>query len=235
MDNDMEHLEYLNKIVENDVDIILRKESTYKGSWKKRGGEGAFFVTARKWDRLEEIVKLVKYDIFAALDADPFGADGSALAEVRDLRRYLLLIEAEMRARWATNNFVHGEPGERGERGQRGDIGTPEDGGHHARQQENEIEPIKVLERLQDGLKEIPRAHEDWYMTSVSNGAGYHIVNRNKVDKGLWEHLPLMRIELNDKEYREALRPEYQSLYSWNESDTKWQMRKQYQEHWGKS
>lgn len=43
---------------------------------------------------------LVKYakaeDIFLAIRTDPSGKDGSPLAEVRDLRRYLLLVEAEM-------------------------------------------------------------------------------------------------------------------------------------------
>lgn len=38
-------------------------------------------------------------DIFEAIHRKPSGADGTVLAEVRDLRRYLLLIEAEMMAR----------------------------------------------------------------------------------------------------------------------------------------
>jgi len=38
-------------------------------------------------------------NIFALIRSDPTGADGSALAEVRDLRRYLVLVEAEMMAR----------------------------------------------------------------------------------------------------------------------------------------
>ena len=38
-------------------------------------------------------------DIFGMIEADPSGRDGSVLAEVRDLRRYLLLVEAEMVAR----------------------------------------------------------------------------------------------------------------------------------------
>lgn len=38
-------------------------------------------------------------DIFAKIAEDGSGRDGSVLAEIRDLRRYLLLVEAEMVAR----------------------------------------------------------------------------------------------------------------------------------------
>lgn len=38
-------------------------------------------------------------DVFAHIAAAPGGEDGTVLAEVRDLRRYLLLVEAEMMAR----------------------------------------------------------------------------------------------------------------------------------------
>jgi len=38
-------------------------------------------------------------DIFGMIERDPSGDDGCVLAEVRDLRRYLLLVEAEMVAR----------------------------------------------------------------------------------------------------------------------------------------
>jgi hypothetical protein len=38
-------------------------------------------------------------DIFVKIEADPSGEDGTVLAVMRDLRRYLLLIEAEMVAR----------------------------------------------------------------------------------------------------------------------------------------
>lgn len=40
-------------------------------------------------------------NIFAMIRSDPSGTDGSVLAEVRDLRRYLLLVEAEMVSRGA--------------------------------------------------------------------------------------------------------------------------------------
>lgn len=47
------------------------------------------------------VEKLTAEDIFAKIAADPSGADGTVLAEVRDLRRYLMLVEAEMIARGA--------------------------------------------------------------------------------------------------------------------------------------
>lgn len=42
---------------------------------------------------------LVAGDIFTKIEEDPSGNDGTVLAEVRDLRRYLLLVEAEIVSR----------------------------------------------------------------------------------------------------------------------------------------
>jgi len=93
-------------------------------------------------------------DIFAKIAADPTGADGSVLAEVRDLRRYLLLVEAEMiargvvsagrRARRAEAEYDYSSISRRIEKAlaredrrvPRYEPGTPEDGGHHARQED---------------------------------------------------------------------------------------------------
>jgi hypothetical protein len=62
-------------------------------------------MLARKWDRLENMLAEndLGYDIFRAiaLERNMQGSDGTVLAEVRDLRRYLLLVEAEMVARGA--------------------------------------------------------------------------------------------------------------------------------------
>jgi len=118
----MEHMKYLEAIARADVERVTLKESTYMGSWKKRGGAGAFFVTARKWDRLEVLLARANYDIFAALGRESnSGEDGTVLAEIRDLRSYLMLIEAEMMA--AADSHIE-------------KIGSPADGGHHARYQE---------------------------------------------------------------------------------------------------
>lgn len=100
----MDHLNYLETVAASDVVNVRLKEQTYMGSWKRRGGVGAFMMLARKWDRLESILSgSWNYDIFKAIESqtsvDPSGGDGSVLAEVRDKRRYLMLVEAEMMAR----------------------------------------------------------------------------------------------------------------------------------------
>jgi hypothetical protein len=93
----MDHMNFIQQVATDDVVHLYEKEKTYKGSWKKRGGIGAFMMLARKWDRIEEIIKLYEYDIFKACN-DMRGEDGTMIAEVRDLRRYLMLVEAEMLA-----------------------------------------------------------------------------------------------------------------------------------------
>lgn len=98
----MDHLKFIDMVVAEDVEHLREKERTYGGSWKRRGGVGAFMMLARKWDRLENMLRMkdgTQYDIFAAIAARAAGEDGSALAEIRDLRRYLTLVEAEMMSR----------------------------------------------------------------------------------------------------------------------------------------
>jgi len=70
-------------------------------------------------------------------------------------------------------------------------------------------------------------------MVAVGDGKGLNIVNRNKAQKELWEHLPRLARELNNKEHEEAP-SEYKGLYAWDGAGNKWVMRSQYREHWGK-
>jgi hypothetical protein len=49
-------------------------------------------MLARKWDRLEPLAKKYGYDIFKMLEEHPDRID-----DVRDLRRYLALVECEWR------------------------------------------------------------------------------------------------------------------------------------------
>lgn len=77
-----------------DADKLELAEQSYGDSWKQRGGVGAFMMAARKWDRLEKQVTEHNYDIFAAMEADQ--RDEGILDDIRDLRRYLFLIDAEM-------------------------------------------------------------------------------------------------------------------------------------------
>ena len=69
-------------------------ERSYGDSWKQRGGVGAFMMLARKWDRLEKQVNECNFDVFKAINED--GRDEGIIDDIRDLRRYLFLVEAEM-------------------------------------------------------------------------------------------------------------------------------------------
>jgi hypothetical protein len=143
----MQHLEYMQGVADEDVRELRRKEATYKGSWKKRGGVGTFMMMARKWDRLEPMAKERAYDVFAE-PGD--GSDGTLIAEIRDLRRYLILVEAELQARGLcqgvrvrtvsgpytehTRTVVghYSEPTDERAFKEVSKPGTPEDGGQHA-------------------------------------------------------------------------------------------------------
>lgn len=125
---DMKFLDHIGPVHAAAEALILEKGRTYGASWKKRGGRGAWYTLVRPMDRLQKIVEEDHGgDIFAAIEAEPGGGDGTALDAVRDLRNYLTLVEAEMMARQAPDEkvvptflgvMIH--------------PGTPEDGGHHA-------------------------------------------------------------------------------------------------------
>ena len=80
---------------DEDGRTLFEKEKSYGGSWKKRGGVGAFMMLARKWDRIEQQVQEHGYDVFTAIEND--GAVDGILDDIRDLRRYLFLVDAEMK------------------------------------------------------------------------------------------------------------------------------------------
>lgn len=98
----------LTDIASNDVTVLLEKEKSYGGSWKKRGGVGAYMMLARKWDRLENFLEKFsnRYDIFAAIAAD--SRDEGLLDDIRDLRRYLMLVEMECvsSTKWVEGNSI---------------------------------------------------------------------------------------------------------------------------------
>ena len=97
-----EYRRYWNIIVSNDLAVLRDKDVEYGGSWKKRGGVGAFMMLARKWDRIEEALmanidgEASWHDIFAAAVNDV--RDEGLLDDIRDLRRYLINVEAEVMA-----------------------------------------------------------------------------------------------------------------------------------------
>ena len=93
----------LKAIAEGDVRQLMAKDREYKGSWKKRGGAGAFFMLSRKWDRIEAQCEDEGYDIFKVLE--DMRSDG-LIDDVGDLRRYLMLVEMEMRIRHASEHQI---------------------------------------------------------------------------------------------------------------------------------
>jgi hypothetical protein len=104
------YLDQFSKIAESDIEIIQEKERAYGSTWRQRGGISAFMVFARKWDRIERRVAThvdaadaapaaARDNIFEHIAADR-RAEG-VINDVRDLRRYLMLVEAEMAARGA--------------------------------------------------------------------------------------------------------------------------------------
>jgi hypothetical protein len=99
-DEKLRYHRHFDAIAQADIAYIRRKDAQYDASWKKRDGVGAFFTIARPWDRFESISKGAGYDLFAKIGEEGLdGPDGSLIACVRDLRRYLMLVEAEMTER----------------------------------------------------------------------------------------------------------------------------------------
>ena len=74
-----------------DVAKLKHAQESYGDSWRSRGGVGAFMMLARKWDRIENQVSKDGYDIFKTINSDP--SSSGILDDIRDLRRYLLLVE----------------------------------------------------------------------------------------------------------------------------------------------
>lgn len=92
----MYHVPFIVPIATEDGVCLPIREDQYQASWKERGGIGAFMMLGRKWDRIEAASKKVSYDIFTAIGHDA-GSTG-LIDDIRDLRGYLILVEAEMRA-----------------------------------------------------------------------------------------------------------------------------------------
>ena len=78
-------------IAKEDANVLRDKGGSYGDSWRKYGGVSAFMNLARKWDRLIHEAERHSYDVFAAAEVDT--RDETILEDIRDLRRYLFLVE----------------------------------------------------------------------------------------------------------------------------------------------
>lgn len=242
----MAHLNFLDQVAKEDVCHLMKKEATYRGSWKRRGGVGAFMMLARKWDRLEPMMECdnIRYDVFKAIALEPSGTDGSALAEIRDLRRYLLLVEAEMIAQ----GYVSVEtskpesapvPASSSAMGRiaRGTIeGTTYDSGPTGRLRAAEFSRSMVKHAEMRMLSDGEREPQEWSCVVVTlrdSPFPWYNVDRRCYSEEATEHLPRLFLEQNDKEWSEL--PEYyRGMYFWDESDLKHKLRDEFRERWGR-
>lgn len=81
----------LGDVATQDVKSLVAARKHYGESWCKRGGVSAYMMLARKWDRLEMAAEEVGWDLELLIKSD-VRAEG-VLDDIRDLRRYLLLVE----------------------------------------------------------------------------------------------------------------------------------------------
>lgn len=99
------HLRHIETIAKEDAAGLLKAHESYGDSWKKRGGVGAYMVMIRKIDRMERQVKRYGFDIVKAVEADP-RVEG-LIDDIRDARRYLMLIESWLRELGLVNAGDH--------------------------------------------------------------------------------------------------------------------------------
>lgn len=97
------YIDLIEEVAANDVIQLKKKDAEYGGSWLRRGGVGAWMMCCRKFDRLETQLEKVGYDVLTAAEND--SRPEGIIDDIQDLRRYLLLIEGEIRAR-ADNSQV---------------------------------------------------------------------------------------------------------------------------------
>ena len=93
--------ENMKGIAQKDLEALSRAETSYGDSWRRRGGVGAFMMLARKFDRIEHRSEKHGWDVFKA--GEVYVGEAGLLDDIRDLRRYLLLVEDYILAN--TNEF----------------------------------------------------------------------------------------------------------------------------------
>ena len=93
--------ENMKGIAQKDLEALSRAETSQGDSWRRRGGVGAFMMLARKFDRIEHQSEKHGWDVFKAREV--YVGEAGLLDDIRDLRRYLLLVEDYILAN--TNEF----------------------------------------------------------------------------------------------------------------------------------
>lgn len=243
---DMNHLEYIDQVAMTDCEEVRRKESTYEGSWKKRGGVGAFMMMARKWDRLEPMCQRRHYDVF---DQPGDGRDGTLIAEIRDLRRYLLLVEAELMSTGKISNkrsgvghydvseFINTDDPGAFTHDPWPPKPTPENGSQHeslhpwvvsaefAAQYSDFYRRVSsdryVLEPAVDGLV-VPSPLQGLYVVT-----GYGpVIQIEHCPPGARDYFPVLQSEVNHFELKK-LPAWHQRLYEWDSAADKYRVRDQ--------
>lgn len=98
-DSGNRYLDLLGAIAAEDAAGLKKAGESYGSSWKKSGGVNAYCMLKRKWDRIIQQCEKpeISLDIFRAAFHDK--RSEGIIDDIRDLRRYLLLVEAELRAR----------------------------------------------------------------------------------------------------------------------------------------
>lgn len=91
--------ERLQKIADEIVQTIIKKDEAYGSSWKSHGGYSAFFNLDRKYSRVEAGASQFQYDLFKATIELEEGRDS-----LEDLIAYALLTLME-------TSETEGEPG----------------------------------------------------------------------------------------------------------------------------
>lgn len=270
------HHPHLGRVATQDVEFLLERDRAYGASWKEAGGRSAWFMLRRKMDRLVQIMRrpespigfdpekirdsvVFEHDdvahlvdsyyaenIFAMVRRRPGGEDGSALAEIRDLRRYLLLVEAEMVARGVLEmNVVSSAPMPTAEPETKaydppsliatgGGLASVAAKDSFA---ERCVPRFAAPQRLEDGLTsraDLPPGVPYFELEDPMSSTAYFLVERTALRPDEIDNLPRLQNELNHQEYVELL-PEYRGLYRpFNEASNKYLMREKFRALWGK-
>jgi hypothetical protein len=167
-------------------------------------------------------------NVFDRINEQPDGQDGSVLAEIRDLRRYLMMVEAEMVERGAVEYKT-----ERKVPRHEPDL----------RQLEKELsgrvfEPISSGELVgpdrvtvpQDGLRE-PPAFPAFEVHDPLKGDSYWLAHREYIEPAQRSRLARLAVEKNRAEW-ENLPAYYRPLYNWWGPSQKFQLDSRYLKYW---